>query len=188
MTIFEFISVALSFVIGLGIARLLTAVVELFRARKTVRLHWMPFVWAALVFLWMIQYWWAIFELSLVVESWEMWRFAFLLLLALLLFAAAALILPTRPAETKTDLLEDFQADGRWALIVMVSYFLVAVTANTALFGLALTAPLNLLTLSLTVLPLVFLFSKNYRVQTIVTLLSVPLNLYAFLKFSPNLY
>jgi len=72
MKVFEFISVALSFVIGLGIAHLLTAIVALFRSRKQVQLHWMPFVWAAMVFLWMIQYWWGIFELSLIIKNWAL--------------------------------------------------------------------------------------------------------------------
>ncbi len=188
MSVFEFISVALSFVIGLGIARLLTAVVALFRARRRVRLHWMPLVWAAMIFLWMIQYWWAIFELSLIIQDWEMWRFAFLLLLALLLFAAAAMSLPTRPGVDAASLLEDFEQNGRWGLIVLVTYFTVAITANWMLFGIALVSPMNLLNASLTVFPIVVLVTRNLRMQGIATLLNIPLSLYVFAYFSPDTY
>ena len=188
MSIFEFISVALSFVIGLGIARLLTAIVALFRARSRVRLHWMPLVWAAMVFLWMIQYWWAIFELSLLIQNWQMWRFAFLLLLALCLFAAAAMSLPIRPGVDAGSLLEDFEHNGRWGLVILIAYFSIAVVANWALFGIALTARMNLITASLTVFPAIVLLTRNTRIQGAATLLNVPLSVYAFLQFSPDMY
>ncbi len=186
MTAFEFISVALSFVIGLGFARLLTAAVAAFRARNRCRLDWLPFAWATLMFLWLIQYWWAIFELNLIIDDWAMWRFIFLLVLALLLFAASALVLPVRPGSE--GLYEDFRRNGRWALVVLAVYFFVAVSANWLLFGMSPAAPLNLLTIVLMVPPLVVFTSASRRVQGIATLLNVPLSLFAFVQFSPGLY
>lgn len=188
MNVFEFISVALSFVIGLGIARLLTATVALIRARQRFRLHWMPFVWAGMIFLWMIQFWWAIYELSRIIQNWAMWRFTFLLLLSLFLFAAAAMILPARPGEDAENLLEDFEQNGRWGLAVLVVYFSVALLANRFLFGLALSAPMNLLTASLTICPLIVLTTVRRRAQAAATIVNVPLSLYAFAWFSPDIY
>jgi hypothetical protein len=69
MTPFEFILVALSFVLGLGITRLLSSTVNIFRWRNELDIDWVPLVWAAVVFLFQIQYWWAIFELSEMVET-----------------------------------------------------------------------------------------------------------------------
>lgn len=185
MTVFEFISVALSFVIGLGVARLLTATVAAFRARREYRLHWLSFVWAAIIFLWLIQYWWAIFELNLIIEQWAMWRFGFLLGLAMLLFAAAALILPIRPRE---DLEADFDHNGRWALLILGIYFISGVVANRLLFGLDLFAPLNLLGFSMAICPLAAFSVGNGRARTALTLLCVPVSLYGFFQFSPKLY
>lgn len=188
MTAFEFISVALSFVIGLAFARLLTSAVALVRARRRVRPHWMPLVWATMIFLWLIQFWWAIFELSLIVQNWEMWRFTFLLLLALMLFAAAALILPARLDEDTETLLQDFDENGRGGLVVLICYFLVGITANIVLFGLSILDPLNILSGTLVVCPLIVLVFRQRFVQTVATLVNVPLSIFAFLMLSPDVY
>ncbi|NIV49407.1 MAG: hypothetical protein GWN46_22710, partial [Gammaproteobacteria bacterium] len=46
MTAFEFLSVALSFVLGLAVTLLLTSLLSAFRARHKTKLDWVPFVWA----------------------------------------------------------------------------------------------------------------------------------------------
>ena len=92
---FEFISVALSFVLGLGLTRLLLAAVNVFRSRRRLKFDWIPLTWAAVIFLFQIQYWWAIFELSGLVENWTLLQFVTLLVMAMLLFVAGALVLPT---------------------------------------------------------------------------------------------
>ena len=64
MTAFEFLSVALSFVLGLAVTLVLTSLLAAFLARRETKLDWLPFTWAAYVLVYQFQYWWAIFELS----------------------------------------------------------------------------------------------------------------------------
>lgn len=58
MTLFEFLSIGVSLVLGLGVTLLLTSLLAAFRARRRVRLDWIPFVWAAYVLAIQGQYWW----------------------------------------------------------------------------------------------------------------------------------
>ena len=51
MSIFEFVTVAISIILGLAMARILTAGTDLFLHRKRVRLHWIPMVWATVLVL-----------------------------------------------------------------------------------------------------------------------------------------
>lgn len=46
MSSFEFLSVALSFVLGLAVTLLLTSFLIAFRARRKTRLRWLPLTWA----------------------------------------------------------------------------------------------------------------------------------------------
>lgn len=93
MTPFDFISVALSLVLGLGITCLLSSAVQMFRSRHSVELDWIALAWAAVILFWQLQFWWAIYELATIVQTWT--QPAFAALVALLLFVAGALILPS---------------------------------------------------------------------------------------------
>ena len=101
-------------IVGLGVTRLLTSGVAVFRSRGSARLDWVPIAWAACVFIWQIQYWWAIIELADLHETWTLGDFLILLGLALLLFIAAALVLPHSELLDGSDLGESFKRDGRW--------------------------------------------------------------------------
>jgi hypothetical protein len=55
----EYLSVLVSIVVGLGVSHLLTAIGELVKARRMVRLWWVPLGLAATVFLAQVQWWWS---------------------------------------------------------------------------------------------------------------------------------
>jgi hypothetical protein len=140
MTSFEYFSVALSFVLGLGVTRLLLGGVGVFRARRRQRVHWIPIVWAMSIFLAQIQYWWAVFELKELIEIWTHGAFATLLSLAVLLFIAGALILPASTNQERATLIEYFEQDGRWALLAVTAYAALSMWANWFLFQ---TSPIS---------------------------------------------
>ena len=122
MTSFEFFTVALSLVLGLGLSRLLLGGIYVFRARRKEAPHWIPLLWALGLFLLQIQFWWAIFELQDLMTTWTLGRFAALLAGTVILFIAGALILPSTSDPDRETLLDYFQRDGRWALIAMIAY------------------------------------------------------------------
>ena len=69
MSLFEFLMVLVSLIIGLGIAELLTGVARIIRNHQQVRLYWVHSVFVAILFLALLQTWWEIWELR-AVPSW----------------------------------------------------------------------------------------------------------------------
>ncbi len=166
MSPFEFLSVALSFVIGLGVTYLLTSVLSLFRERRRCRPDWLPLVWAFYVFAWQAQFWWALFELS-ALETWTLPTFLALLLYSVLLFAAGGLVIPHDVSGQQDGLRAYFERDGKWGVVVLSAYFLVAPLFNATLFGTPASDPLNLSILGLGLLGAVLLFLKRRRAQIV---------------------
>ena len=78
MNVSEHLLVLVSIIIGLAITDLLTSVRQLVRARRRVRLHWLPLATAGILFLWLVQHWWAFFWI-VQAELWASNSFAFLL-------------------------------------------------------------------------------------------------------------
>lgn len=97
MTIFDYVSATLLIVLGLGITELLNDTVSLFRDRHTQPPEWVSLTWAGIVFSFQMQFIWGVFELDSLIAEWSAFMFIVALLLALLLFAAGAVIIP-RPA------------------------------------------------------------------------------------------
>lgn len=93
MTPFEHLTVLVSIVIGLGIAHLLTTVHELVQVRARVRVYWLPVLWLVLIFVSLIEWWWAIFALRTTVK-WNFFYFLFLLMSPVTMYLAAAFVLP----------------------------------------------------------------------------------------------
>ena len=133
MTAFEFLSVALSFVLGLAVTLVLTSLLAAFRARRETELDWLPFAWAGYVLAYQFQYWWAIFELSSR-PQWSVGTFGLLLLLAVILFLAGGVVLPTGSARYPSSLSNHFQEDGKWGVVALAVYLLAAGVANVVLF------------------------------------------------------
>ena len=73
MTPFEYLSVGLSFVLGLAIAQTLSGVLKVFHARRDCPVDWLPLTWTAYVLLFQVQYWWTIFQLA-TAPSWTLRR------------------------------------------------------------------------------------------------------------------
>ncbi len=107
MEAFGYVSVILSVVIGLGLSHLLTGLVELIKARRRVRFYWVHLVWVALTFVGHVFLWWTMWNLRLM-KAWAFFTFLLLLMGPVLLFAAAAFLVPKVEPEKPLDLREHF--------------------------------------------------------------------------------
>ena len=185
---FRWIAVTLSLILGFGVTRLLSAGVAMFRSRTIARLDWIPLVWAACIFFWQIQYWWAIIELPRFITAWYLGQYMMLLGLALLLFVAAALVLPATELSEGEDLSESFRRDGHWALPCLSAYFLLAFFADWHFWGVSPISYLGSLLGSLLLIPLVFISVSSRRVKAGLTLFYVLLSLWSGWELSPKIY
>lgn len=112
---FQYLTVLVSIVLGLGITQLLTNVGRLAQARGRVRGYWPAALWVGLLFVILVQSWWAIYGLR-DYRGWTFLAFLVVLMTPTSLFLMAALALPevdVRSAET-VDLRAHYYAQARW--------------------------------------------------------------------------
>ncbi|WP_456451322.1 hypothetical protein [Hydrogenimonas sp.] len=188
MDIFSFVVSALLLVLGLGITQLLEDAVSTFRTRHKMKMDWIPWVWAGVVFVWQMQVVWAVFELSRLIEVWSAARFVLLLSMALLLYVAGALVVPKTEDDQGADAWEQFRQDGRWALVALALFFLLAFFANPVLFGISLWEADNLLELGLAIWLVALQWLPSRRAWAWATPLFALATLVAVVLLSPALY
>ncbi len=168
MTHFEFLTVALSFVLGLAVTVLLTSLLTAFRARRKMRMSWLPLAWAAYVLVIQFDVWWEVYGLSSM-QSWSAGAFVLLLLLALQLFVAGGLVLPTGIGEYPEDLDDYFQKDGRWAIAVIASFNLTSIIVNYALFDVGILGAMNISNMIAFAIAAVVIRAKRRSIQSVAT-------------------
>ena len=94
MTVFEFVMVLVSIIIGLGLARMLDGVLRILRAGRPYGVYWVHSVWFALTLFEMIWHWayrWTFYRGQL---EWTVFELLFFLLPTILLFLASGLLFP----------------------------------------------------------------------------------------------
>ena len=148
MSIFEYISVTIAIVLGLAIARLLTAFGELVIHRKRVRFHWVPLTWAMTLFLLIYVLWWQFFSVGVVLDEWSFLDFLSAAVVTLPLYVASMLFLPRHFDAPEISLYDNFVQNGKWGVGAYLVFFVLAVPVNAQLWN---TPVLSLNTLQIVV-------------------------------------
>ena len=170
MSPFEFVSVIISVVIGLGLTHLLTGVVGLVQRMRRVRFYWLHLLWLAVLFISQVFLWWSLWTLQQV-EGWTFYSFLLFLLLPVLLYVAAALLIPTADEESLLDLRAYFFQVNRPVFGALASFTALLIAYNSLLAG-RLTFDVGLLVLGgLFVLQLGAAISRNERFHALVGIL-----------------
>lgn len=126
---FELVSISLSVILGLSMGHMLWSAASTVRARDRVELHWLPFAWAACIFLQHAHFWFSAFSINLAIEDWSWSWYLQILAHAVLLFAAGAVVLPT-DSQLAGELREDFRRHGKLALVPFAAYQLLWFPTN----------------------------------------------------------
>ena len=93
MTEFEYLSVLVSIIIGLGLTHVLTGAARLIQRRDVVRWYAPTLIWLALTFLILVQIWWAAYD-SRNDTHWQFFDFLSFLLIPVLSYMLAYLLVP----------------------------------------------------------------------------------------------
>lgn len=93
MSIFEFVMVLVSIIIGLGIAEILNGVAGQIRSRDTTRVYWLHSVLVVAVFLALIQQWWEIWGLN-AIASWTIFGLLMMLGAPVCFYLVAHVLFP----------------------------------------------------------------------------------------------
>ncbi len=95
MTLFEYLGVLVSVIMGLGITHLLTGVSKVIQRRDSVRVYWVHLVWTVNILLYILVIWWGMFWWT-TLQEWTFYQFLFITLYSIVLFLLTALLYPWR--------------------------------------------------------------------------------------------
>ena len=120
MTPFEYVTVLISIILGLGITQIMTGVADIIHQWDKMKLYWPHLLWILLTFIMHIHEWWYTYDLKKH-ESWYLISFLFLILYPIMLFVLARILFPFGAMETETDFkLFYFNNYRKFFLIVMI--------------------------------------------------------------------
>jgi hypothetical protein len=123
MTPFEYVTVLISIILGMGITQIVTGVADLVHQWHRVRIYWPHILWIFFVFFLHIQEWWATYELRQF-ESLRLPTFLFVLIYPINLFILARILFPLVQSESEFDLKVFYFASYRkfftWASMLPV--------------------------------------------------------------------
>jgi hypothetical protein len=117
LSVFEYLGVLLSVVIGLGLTHLLTGLSKTIHHRDTLRPYWVQLLWVFNIGLYIVAVWWGMFSWS-EQGTWSFLQFLFILLYAVLLFLLASLLFPWDMTPDH-DLEEHFWRTRPWFFAVL---------------------------------------------------------------------
>ena len=165
---FEYLSVLISIIVGLGLSHLLSSTARLIQLRRRIEWHWPTALWMLFLFIALIQIWWVAFERSTRTD-WQF--FAFLLYLGIPVgaFLLSFLIVPDLNEPNGTDLRASFNENRVWLYGILGALVLISLVDESVVDGRLPTdadALFRLSSLGLLVLGLIF---RGNRAQTIIS-------------------
>ena len=166
---FEYFSAVIAVVLALGVTHILGQISSFVQDRESVRWHWLPGIWIAVVFVAHFSAWWNIWALERNLDF-SFHVFLYMLVGPTALFLAARLVIPPIRAGAVLDLRQHYFSVHRVFFAAIGVFILWPV-----LFGLVLQEPppLNKLGehLGLLVPILACALSRNMTVHTVVAVL-----------------
>jgi len=90
---FEYVTVLISIILGLGITQILTGIADLIHKSERVTVYWPHLIWILFVLLLHIQEWWLLYELK-GYQPWRLPTFLFVIAYPINLFVLARMLFP----------------------------------------------------------------------------------------------
>ena len=158
---FQWVAVVFGMILGLGITRILSGMAATFRSRVATRPDWIALAWAAAIFIAQLELWWGLSDLRDIVKE---WTFPLFLLFAgspLVLFVAAAMVLPNTELAESQSQRELFERHGHWALFAISAYFALTIIENAYFWRAPLLQFWAILGAALMLLPIAAFFAPR---------------------------
>ena len=128
MSVFEYIGVLVSVIMGLGITHLATGTSKLIQHRSEVRLYFPHMLWTLNILIFILLIWWGMFNWSNH-ENWFAYEYLFIALYAIVMFFLASLLYPWDMAKD-VDVSEHFFGNRTWFFGVLLAAWGIDVVAT----------------------------------------------------------
>lgn len=140
MDAFNYLSVLVSIILGLGITQLLASVGRAVEQRGTRIPYWPPAVWALVLLLAHVQTWWSFYGLR-THESWSFLQFLFVLLQPIGLYLLSVLVLPGDASAAK-DLKTRYHSNRSVFFGLLAAFLGLSIVRDLVVSG-SLPEPMN---------------------------------------------
>ena len=185
MSLFEFVSVIPAVVLALCLGQLLLGVSSLVKARRRVSRFLPHTVWMAILFLLILQHWWAQWDFREV--DWTYPAFLYVVLGPTLLLLAVSLLIPEMSNDAPLDLRNHFLGVRRLFMVVMFAFVLVTWFDGPLIQGQTALGPIGWLHSGWLGVLLVGLSTEGSRAQCVVALAGLALLAFATtIRFLPG--
>ena len=147
---FEYVTVLISIILGLGITQILTAIADLIHQSKRVKVYWPHLLWVIIVLILHVQEWWITYDL----KSYAPWRlstFLFIMVYPIVLFILARLLFPFGLQEGTIDLKLFYKENYRKIFLFAIGLALLGILDSLLIRGDSLLSQLLKM-----VMPMVF--------------------------------
>lgn len=119
MAPFEYLSVLVSIIVGLGLSHLLATTARLIQHRRELVLFGPTLIWMAVLFVLQVQIWWAAFEWQ-ASASWNFFSFLLFLGLPIGAYLLSVLLVPDLDDPEEVDLRASYFSNRRWFFGLLV--------------------------------------------------------------------
>jgi hypothetical protein len=126
---FEYVTVLISIILGLGITQILTGIAGLFHKSEKVKLYWPHILWVGFVLILHIQEWWVTYELKNY-QPWRLPTFLFIMLYPVNLFVLARMLFPTSLKGKRIDLKSFYLKNYRKIFLLFIASAILSVLYN----------------------------------------------------------
>ena len=132
---FEYVSILISIILGLGIAQLLSALADLLYDIKRVKFYWPHTLWVIFVLFLHIQDWFITYELRAYAEF-KLPTLLFILLYPVTLFMCAKVLLPTSRSEESFIMKKYYFSQFRLIFLLIACSILLSIGFNAIFLNL----------------------------------------------------
>ncbi|MCX8490804.1 MAG: hypothetical protein ORN54_07020 [Cyclobacteriaceae bacterium] len=131
---FEYVTVLISIILGLGITQILTAIADLIHQSKRVKIYWPHLLWVLIVLILHVQEWWVTYDLKNY-APWRLPTFLFIMVYPIILFVLARLLFPFGIQNGIIDLKVFYHENHRKIFLFSIGLGLLAILDSLLIRG-----------------------------------------------------
>jgi len=134
---FEYVTVLISIILGLGITQILTGIADLIHKSDRVKVYWPHLIWILFVLLLQIQEWWVTYELK-PYQPWRLPTFLFIMAYPVNLFVLARMLFPYTLKGKVIDLKMFYYGHYRKIFLMFIISAFLSIAYNIGILNMGL--------------------------------------------------
>lgn len=131
---FEYMSILVSIILGLGITQVLSSFSDLLYHYKDVKFYWPHTLWVFFILFLHIQDWFITYQLKDKVE-WSLPELSFILLYPITLFISVKMLLPANESDKDTDMRKYYFSHYPIIFLIVAIAVFISIIFNVLLLG-----------------------------------------------------